>query len=217
VTWAEGTEVLAAQVDRLLVHYLVGEAGRAHLELWAVVRNSGADRLSLELPAAAELLAASRDGIPLTPGRGPGREADGWAVPLAATSRVQVVHLSALVPVALPERDGTLSLELPRLSAPASRVEVRAALPPGRTYELAEGERGGAVAPPPGVRGARETPPELAQQVLSQAALPAPVKARPVSVPPGFVTVEAAWSALSSAPPPLVVKVDRERERWRWQ
>jgi len=217
VTWAEGTQVLAAQVDRLLVHYLVGEAGRAHLEVWAVVRNSGADRLSPELPPAAELLAASRDGVPLTPGRAPGREGDAWAVPLASTSKVQVVHLSALVPVALPEGDGTLSFALPRLSAPASRVEVRAALPPGRTYELTEGERSGAVGPPPAVGGARETPPELAQQVLSQVALATPVRARPVPVPPGFVTLEAAWSALSSAPPPLVVKLDRERERWRWQ
>lgn len=212
VTWAEGTQVLAAQVDRLLVHYLVGESGQAHLELWAAVRNTGGERLSLELPAGAELLAARRDGVPLVPGQG----ADGWAVPLAATSAPQTVYLSALVPVALPAAEGELLLALPRLSAPASRVEVRAALPPGRVYELADGGRAGAAGSPPAAAARQETT-TLARQLLGKDAGSPPERSAPVGIPPGYRTLEAAWSALSSTPPPLAVKVERQRQRWEWQ
>lgn len=212
VTWAEGTEVLAAQVDRLLVHYLVGEAGLAHLELWATVRNSGAESLSLTLPPAAELLAARRDSVPLVPGK----SAEGWVVPLAAGSEPQVVFVSALVPLALPRGDGELALVLPGLSAPASRVEVLAALPSGRSYRLAEGERVGRVSPPPQVAAQGESS-DLARQLAGAGGAAATDPVRPAPVPAGFSRVEAVWSALSSAPPPVIVEVERERERRSWQ
>lgn len=213
VTWAEGTQVLAAQVDRLLVHYLVGEAGSGHLELWATVRNTGTETLSLELPPGAELLTARRDGVALVPGRGPG----GWVVPLSARSGPQIVYVAALVPVALPEGAGELSLALPKLSAPASRVEVRLALPPGRGYRLADGARAGSAGPPAPATAARQEVSTLSRQLLGSAAGAAAEWVTPAPVPPGYATVEAAWSALSSAPPPVVVQVERERGRWRWQ
>ena len=83
--------MLAAQVDRLVVDAAVGEAGKASYQLWAQVRNRGAQQLTLTLPAGFELAAGSRDGTPVVPG------ADGsaLAVPLLTQEAPQVVHLGA--------------------------------------------------------------------------------------------------------------------------
>ena len=66
--WAERTEVLAAQVDRLLVDVAMGEAGKASYQLWAEVRNRGAQQLTLTLPAGFELAVGHRDGVTVVPG-----------------------------------------------------------------------------------------------------------------------------------------------------
>ena len=50
VEWAELPEVLAAQVDRLLVDVLVGSSGRAAYQVWAEVRNRGAQQLGIGRP-----------------------------------------------------------------------------------------------------------------------------------------------------------------------
>ena len=66
--WAERTEVLAAQVDRLLVDVAMGEAGKASYQLWAEVRNRGAQQLALTLPAGFELaLGPHRDEVVRSP------------------------------------------------------------------------------------------------------------------------------------------------------
>jgi hypothetical protein len=36
------------------------------------------------------------------------------------------------------------------------------------------------------------------------------------NVPPGFASLQAAWSALSAAPPPLAVRVEKEKEKREW-
>ena len=162
--WAERTEVLAAQVDRLLVDVAMGEAGKASYQLWAEVRNRGAQQLTLTLPAGFELAVGHRDGVAVVPGRWPGAS---LAIPLLTQEAAQVVHLEGVVPLALPQGDGALSVPLPALSAPVARVEVRLILPGGRSYELAEKARAGQVSPPPGT-AARKAVSGLGAQANAQ-------------------------------------------------
>ena len=214
--WAERTEVLAAQVDRLLVDVAIGEAGRASYQLWAEVRNRGAQQLTLTLPAGFELAVGHRDGVTVVPGKAGGA----LAVPLLTQEAAQVVHLEGVLPLELPKGDGALSVPLPALSAPVAKVEVRLILPGGRSYELAEKARAGQIGAPPGTAarkvvsglGVQATLQINSGQILStQAGAPALF-----NVPPGFASLQAAWSALSAAPPPLAVRVEKEKEKREW-
>ena len=219
-TWAEGTEVLAAQVDRLLVDVAVGESGRASYQLWAEVRNRGTQQLTLTLPAGFELAIGHRDGALVVPGTSGGA----LSVPLLTQEAAQVVHLEGVVPLALPKGDGSLTVPLPSLSAPVARVEVRVIVPGGRSYELVEKARAGQVSGPPGTV-ARKPVTGLAAQANSQMSShigPGGMLGPPENalaffdVPPGFNLVQAAWSALSATPPPLAVRVEKEKEKSEW-
>jgi hypothetical protein len=214
--WAERTEVLAAQVDRLLVDVAVGEAGKATYQLWAEVRNRGAQQLTLTLPAGFELAGGRRDGVAVVPGSDRGS----LAIPLLTQDEAQVVYLSGVIPLPLPRKDGPVQIPLPALSAPAARVEVRLLLPGGRSYELAEKARAGAVSPPPGA-AARRPVSELGQQANVQinAGQAIALSSRAPSLfprPAGFTEVDAAWSALSATPAPLAIRVEAEKEKREW-
>lgn len=217
--WAEGTEVLAVQVDRLLVDVAVGESGQASYQLWAEVRNRGDQQLSLTFPTGFELAAGERDGLPVTAGLAvSGTGASGaFAVPLRAADGAQIVHLAGILPLALPAGDGVLELPLPELSAPAARVEVRAVLPGGRSYELADHTRTGGVGSPPAPPSAPAVPASFVTQQLLASRAPSP--AAPAGLfprPPGFAELTAAWSALSATPGALAVHVDAQKERTTW-
>jgi hypothetical protein len=212
--WAERTEVLAAQVDRLLVDVAVGESGRASYQLWAEVRNRGAQQLALTFPAGFELVSGERDGVTIEAGAA---GTAGLAVPLLAGETPQVVHVAGVMPLPLPQGNGELLVPLPSLSAPAARVEVRVILPGGRSYALADSTRAGGVAPP-SQRAVRETTNQIAQQ-LNTAFVPALVSPGAwafFSQPPGFAQVQAAWSALSATPAPLAIRVESAREKVEW-
>jgi hypothetical protein len=217
VEWAERTEVLAAQIDRLLVDVALGESGRASYQLWAVVRNRGAQHLSLMLPAGFELASASRDGEPVSPGA----LATALAVPLLTRDAPQVVHLAGVLPLPLP-KSGDFELPLPALSAPAARIEVRLVLPGGRAYTLADATRGTSVEPPPDILGqiAKKTA-LLSSNTIAQQVAPALLSSasdRPLlfPLPPGFHEVGAAWSALSATPAPLSIHIKTQKEDTEW-
>jgi hypothetical protein len=219
--WADRTEVLAAQVDRLLVDVAVGESGRAAYQLWAEVRNRGAQQLVITPPPGFELVAGHRDGEPVSPGAA----GSGLAVPLSSGASVgeiaQVIHLAGLLPVQLPKGRGEISLPLPALSAPAARVEVRLVLPGGRGYSLAEASRAGWIGAPPGhaARSARRDE-VLSANMIANQVLSLPGAAVTASslfpLPPGFCQVQAAWSALSPTPGPLAVRVENDKEDLEW-
>jgi len=217
VEWAERTEVLAAQIDRLLVDVALGESGRASYQLWAVVRNRGAQHLSLTFPAGFELASASRDGEPVAPGALTGA----LAVPLLTRDQPQVVHVAGVLPLPLP-KSGDFELPLPGLSAPAARVEVRMVLPGGRSYALTDTTRASALFAPPDFSGqiAQKTAllssNRIAQQVAP--ALSSSTSDRPMlfPLPPGFQEVGAAWSALSAKPAPLSIRIKLQKEDSEW-
>ncbi|MBW8874108.1 MAG: hypothetical protein JF614_04030 [Acidobacteria bacterium] len=216
--WAERTEVLASEIDRLLVDVAVGEAGRASYQLWAEVRNRGAQQLTFVLPAGFELASARDDGAPVTPGTAAG---GGLSVPLLTQEATQVVHLSGLLPLALPRDDGRLEVPLPALSAPAARIEVRVVLPGGRSYKLADAARNGTISAPPGT-APRKPAAGMARQVDAQVnsalrSSPAPAAVTAFfAIPPGFTEIRAAWSALSATPAPLALRAEVEKERPQW-
>jgi hypothetical protein len=219
--WAERSEVLAAQVDRLLVDVALGEAGKASYQVWAEVRNRGAQQLTLNPPAGFELAGARRDGAAVVPGIVPGVGGNSLAVPLLTQEAAQVVYLSGVIPLALPQKDGTIQLQLPSLSAPVARVEVRLLVPGGRSYALVESARAGGVSPPPGTAPRRAVSGLGAQanaqiNSASTAASPAAVLPGLFSLPAGFTEVQAAWSALSPAPAPLSLRVEAEKEKREW-
>jgi hypothetical protein len=214
--WAERTEVLAAQVDRLLVDVAMGEAGKASYQLWAEVRNRGAQQLALTLPAGFELAVGHRDGVTVVPGVTGGS----LSIPLLTQDAAQVVHLEGVMPLPLPRGNGDFSVPLPALSAPVARVEVRLILPGGRSYALVEKARTGQVSPPPGT-AARKAVSGLGAQANTQInagqAFSSPASAPALfNIPPGFAFLQAAWSALSAAPPPLAVRVEKEKEKSEW-
>lgn len=215
--WADRTEVLAAQVDRLLVDVVVGESGRAAYQLWAEVRNRGAQQLVVIPPPGFELVAGHRDGEPVSPGA----SGSGLAVPLSAGEGSQVIHLAGLLPVQLPKGRGEISLPLPALSAPAARVEVRLILPGGREYTLAEASRAGSAGPPPGhaARSARRNEVLSANMIAKQVLSLPTVAATSSSLfphPPGFCRLQAVWSALSPTPGPLAIRVENDKEDLEW-
>lgn len=217
--WADRTEVLAAQVDRLLVDVAVGESGRAAWQLWAEIRNRGAQQLVVTPPPGFELVEGRRDGETVRPGAAGGA----LAVPLSSGDGVQVVHLAGLLPFPIPSGRGELAVPLPALSAPAARVEVRLVLPGGRVYELAEPSRAGRVQPPPGSaeRAARKdavlNSNNIARQVLSLPGSAAPGGASALfPLPSGYRELQAVWSALSASPAPLAVRVRNDEEDATW-
>jgi hypothetical protein len=216
--WAERTEVLASQIDRLLVDVVIGEAGRASYQLWAEVRNRGAQQLTFAMPKGFELAAARRDGAAVTPGTAAG---GGLSVPLLTAEAAQVVHLSGLLPLGLPRDDGPMEVPLPALSAPAARIEMRVVLPGGHSYKLADAARAGLISLPPGT-AARKAAAGMARQVDAQvnssvAYVPLPASAAAFfASPPGFSEIRAAWSALSAAPAPLVLRAEVEKEKPQW-
>jgi hypothetical protein len=214
--WAEGTEVLAAQVDRLLLDVAVGEAGRAVYRLWAEVRNRGAQQLVLHLPPGFELTTARLDGLEVAAGTAPG---GGLAVPLLTREAAQAVHLDGVVPLSLPSQGkGELTLPLPALSAPAARIEVRVVLPGGRTWRLADPSRAGSIqGPPQGAPRAASTVNALAAQMQSNVAgFGSGPLAGTFLVPPGFQEITAAWSALSASPGPLMLRFESAKEANPW-
>lgn len=216
--WAEGTEVLAAQIDRLLVDVAVGAGGRAAYQVWAEVRNRGTLSLELKMPAGFELIDADRDGEKVALGRSAG---GGFEVPLFAGEETQVVHLRGLLPMELPAgKTGDLALALPALSAPAARVEARLLLPQQLSAELADGSRRQPIGPPPGVSGRLLKRDDalrsnaIAQQLGRSFA---PQEAGGLfRRPEGFAQLEAGWSALSSAPAPMLVHLGRQEEVAPW-
>ncbi|MEP7009458.1 MAG: hypothetical protein ABJC13_03970 [Acidobacteriota bacterium] len=195
VTWATGGEVLTGQIDRLVVDVLIGEAGTAHYQLWADARN-GESALVLGLPASARLLTARRDGVEVTPGRLSGGAVGGgideWALPMVVREASQVAYLDALIDAPFPAQGGRLSIPLPRLGIPASRVEVRVVAPPGFLYTFAEPGRAGSVSPPPGGLSARSSQPSWISFL---------------DAPAGFSVFEANWAGWSKEPPPLLIDV----------
>lgn len=216
--WAEGTEVLAAQIDRLLVDVAAGSGGRAAYQLWAEVRNRGTLSLELQLPPGFELIDADRDGAAVLPGKSP---RGGFEIPLFAGEDTQVVHLRGLLPLSLPAgKGGELSLVLPGLSAPAARVEVRLLLPTLFRASLADPTRAQVVGAPPGAP-ARHSRREdalrsnaIAQQLYTSFA---PREQDGFfSQPAGFLQLQAAWSALSSSPGPIGIKLERQTEVSPW-
>jgi len=217
--WAERTEVLAAQIDGLWVELAAGEAGRAGYQLWAEVRNRATTQLTLTLPPGFELVTASRDGVPLTPGLGPDQ---GLTVPLLSRESPQLVHLAGVVPFSLPRGDGQLAVPLPLLSAPATRIRVRLLLPGGRSYALADATRAAGVEVPPRpaavvTAAAPRAAGDLASQLLARPAEAALFDdAAPSPAPAGGVVVAASWSALSSSPAPLVLQVATRKEKLSW-
>lgn len=215
VEWADRTEVLASQVDRLLVDVAVGESGRAAYQLWAEVRNRGAQQLGIDLPAGFELVSAGRDGEPVAVGNAGGA----FAVPLQTGEATQVIHLAGLLPLALPVGNGDFQLPLPALTAPAARVEVRLVLPGSRSAALADPSRAGQVRPPSEAAARRDfaAANAIAKQVLANtrmAALGGGTGLFPR--PPGFIEVSAVWNALSATPLPLALRIKTEKERPSW-
>jgi len=216
--WADRLEVLAAQVDRLLVDVALGTSGRASYQLWAEVRNRGAQQLVVRLPPGFELTAGTRDDEPVVPGTAP---AGGLSVPLSSSEAPQVVYLGGLLPLPLP-RSGGFELPLPALSAPAARVEVRLILPGGRGYELADSSRTGSVQGPPGDKDriARRNA-ILSANVMAQQVQVGPGAAPAAGFflfvrPPGFSELQAVWSALSPSPAPLDIRIEAGKEDHEW-
>lgn len=188
VIWAEDSDVLATRVDRLLVDTLVGRDGRGGYQLWAQVTNRGGQELTLTLPPGFDLVRARRNDEEVAPGR----RGTQLAVPLVATEQPQVVYIQGLFELAPGASGDRLTLPLPRLSAPVTRIEVRAILAGGKSYSLVEGARRGSVR------------------------LPLPSGAELYQRLPGFHQVEAAWNALSPEPTPLVLETRRRKERSKW-
>lgn len=221
VEWADDTQVLAAQVDRLLVDVAVGEGGRAAYQLWAVVRNRGAQQLLITLPAGFELVAGSRDREPVAAGSANSSGASGIAVPLLVGEERQVVHLAGILPMPLPDGSADLRIPLPALSAPAATVDVRVGLPGDRSYTLADTARIAAVAPPPapGRLGPSSdaVTNQIAKSVLANSAGVFRVEASGAFPhPPGYREVTASWSALSATPQPLEIRAREGEEDQPW-
>jgi hypothetical protein len=213
VTWPDSTEVLAAQVDRVLVDVMAGEAGSAAYQVWLKVRSTGATSITVSVPPGFELVAAGRDRTPLLPGVA----GDGLALPLIASSSPQVVHLAGLIPIQIPE-DGALFVPIPALSAPVSRVEARALLPGGRSYSVSNRSQQGSFSSPPEVATEAEVSAKSAQLVAqtSVGRRQGGYQPRLFAAPAGTITVEASWSALSSQPDPVAITVKPRSERKEW-
>lgn len=210
IEWSEGAEVLAADVRRLLVDVLAGENGEVFYQLWLETRSSGSPRLTLTPPAGFRVLVGGRDGSSLVPAAA----GTDLALPLSSSRDLQVLYLAGLLPLTLPEK-GPLQIPLPSLSAPARQVEVRVLLPGDRRYELADVTRRGYVSPPPQTV-AVVSQSNLATQVARSVGVRDGLGERLVPAPPGFVAVQAVWSALSPELSPLRLEVDDQKIRKEW-
>ncbi len=212
VTWPEKGEVLAAQVDRLVVDILVGEAGAAAYQCWAEVRNAGATSVAFAMPPGFELVEADRDGARVSAGVGSG----GLVVPLAAGGGGQVIHLSGLLPVHVPDRDDTLTLPMPALSAPVGSVEFRLALPGGRSYRAKSVETVAWVEPPRSAALNAAGKGLLAQQVQANTQQETRAGGALFPAPPGSAILLGRWSALSAKPGPILVETEILSSKWGW-
>ncbi|MEO8502600.1 MAG: hypothetical protein ABI609_01775 [Acidobacteriota bacterium] len=210
VAWAEGTQVLAAEIDRLLVEVAVGEAGKASYRVWVVVRNRGAQQMVFEMPPGFELAAAARDQAQVRAGQ----RATQFTMPISAGERPQVLRLAGLLPLVVPAV-GEFVVPMPVLSAPVGRVEVRALLPAGRSYTLADATRLGAVGAPPSSAHGQSRAENVAQQAVLAAVRALPADA-PFGLPDGSIEIDAAWNALSPSPQPLVLRIKSSKERTSW-
>lgn len=213
VTFSDSAEVLAAQVDELLVDVRAGGSGRALYQVWLKVRSTGAVRLGLGVPEGFELLRAGRDGLHLAPGeRGLGLE-----LPLVATEKPQVIYVAGLIPLELPAGEAMLSIPIPSLSAPVTRVAAQVVLPGGLRCELRDQDRAGTPGEPPGWSRTRKRGDRLAE-LLSTGPVEEQVSddLAELPVPRGFQRVTASWSALSATPEPLVVHVEADEQKVGW-
>ena len=213
VTWSEGAKVLAAQVDRLLVNFVAGEAGRAAYEFWAVVRSSGTTEIAFRPPQGLELVGVERDGVAIQPGL----SENGLVLPLGAGAETQVIHISGLLAgVSLPV-EGEYALAVPASSAPIARVEVIASLPPGRAYSLVHEDRRSGL---PDVPDWQSQSPAAAGKGLSNLAVrrASSSERAPVSFTDlgRDASLAAGWSALTETPGPLVIRIKPSREKEEW-
>jgi hypothetical protein len=210
--WPEKSKSLAAQVDRLRVNAILGETGRAAYECWAVVRSSGTTEIALKPPPGFEMLRVERDGIEVQPGASDG----GLVVPLAAGSETQLVHVAGLLgDLALPEK-GELALALPGASAPIASVEVQVSLPADRQYELAQQERRSGLGPEPVARSGNKGQGGVLAMLAPRSAARATREPAPFEAGAASTTVQAAWSAMTQQPAPLVIRVKPRRQKERW-
>lgn len=206
VAWPADTEVLGAQVDRLLVDVLVGEHGRAFYQVWAVVRANGAPDLDFHLPGAARLVASRRDGTPARLGLRHGA----WVAPLVSRDSEQILFWSAEIDLSWPRGGGRLEIPMPALSSPISTIEVRAGLPGGFRYEWLDPSRRGVIGGPPAAAAEKAGANELGRQFMAntiQKFVPAGESGGFQPLPGGFQHLEATWSTLGTAPSPLVLTV----------
>lgn len=210
VEWSEGAEVLAADVQRMLVDVLVGTNGEAFYQLWLEARSSGSPRLDLTPPPGFRAIVGGRDGTSLVPTAAAGA----LALPLSSSRETQVLYLAGLAPLVLPEND-PVTIPLPSLSAPVRRVEVRVLLPGDRRYELADPTRAGFVGSPPRTEVVVPQT-NLSSQVAGYLTVQSGLGDRLAPLPPGFATVQAVWNALSPELSPLVVEVDDRKIRKEW-
>jgi len=213
ITWSEEAKVLAAQIDRMLVNAVVGTAGRAAYECWAVVRSSGTAQIDLKLPDGLELLSVERDGSDVRPGS----SERGLTVPLAAGTGEQVIHVSALLSSVSVPVEGEMSIPVPGSSAPIARVEVRASLPAGRSYALVQKDRQGPIGAIPGAasRAAQKAPAGLGVLAQRKATASEQGEASFAGVA-GAVVLDASWSALSEKPGPVLIQVKPARQKEEW-
>jgi hypothetical protein len=190
LAWAEATEMLAVQVDRLMAEVLLSEGGRAYYRLGLAVRSNGVADLALIPPPGFRLTEAWNHDAPLAPAR----RGEAVVLPLEATGagdegEEQLLVMEGYLPLSLPA-DGRLSIPLPQASAPIGRVSVRVLLPGEWRAALAEGGRSGRAIEPAGYES--------------------------LDRPPGFRTLEASWSALSPNPAPLSLEIDHDPTREEW-
>ena len=212
VTWADRTEVLAVQVDRLRADVLLGESGQAYYQLWLLARSSGAAQLRLSLPAGFQLLDSQADGTELAPGWDGGD----LVLPLSISEAPQLLYLAGLTPLGNLPTEGRLTLPLPTASAPINRIEVRAQLPAGHGYQLVEAARRGSLQDLPPASSGPSLPP-LAQKLLGAASTrQSAATAAPLPNLAGSVEITAAWNALSAQPSPLLLQVTTPRPDLDW-
>ncbi len=210
VTWAEGTQVLAAQVDSLQVEILVGDSGRAFYQLWAQVRSRGASSLGISPPPGFEPVASRRDGQDLLAGR----DGDAIALPLRRAETPQTLYLSGFLPAILPPENGLFEIPMPSFSIPVAEVSVRVLLPGDRGATLVDGARHGSFGEIPRSSSTDELTVLALNLLGGQDAAAVPGKALPK--PSGYRSLEASWSALSPKPSPLVLSLSRPDGREEW-
>jgi hypothetical protein len=139
-------------------------------------------------------------------------------LPLSSSSSTEVLFVEGLVELDVPQGSGALTVPLPRLSAPAARVEVRLELPPGRRYELEDRSRLGGVGEKPVVVSDRSSAADRLTEWLRTG--PVGEDGRQLDdlaeIPRNCVRIDASWSALTTSPDPLRLKVEGDRVAREW-